>query len=178
MLVCCFSFRSHKTWGEKVSGKNWPGQPDQHRHVQETSLPGGNRSLLMCLVCTELQYRRDFFIRIGLLLLRVCVTGVCVPGVQGDDAGDGGGRVRWVEAAGGRGGGRHEGERLQTGVQQQTTLRLSRCVDQTSAFKAKFALICDIKTLFNHRNTAGFFLPALNDVMSGKKIWGLIHTEG
>lgn len=42
MLVCWFSFRSHKTWGEKVSGKNWPGQPGQHRHVQETSLPGGN----------------------------------------------------------------------------------------------------------------------------------------
>lgn len=83
-------------------------------------------------------------------------------GVQGDDAGDGGGRVCWVEAAGG--GGRHEGARLQTGVQQQTAAavalkhfdflqftlhaRLSCCVDQTSAFKAKFAFIRDIKTLF------------------------------
>lgn len=85
-----------------------------------------------------------------------------MPGVQGDDAGDGSRRVCWDEAAGG--GGWHEGERLQTGVQQQTAAavalkhfdflqfimhtRLSRCVDQTSAFKAKFALICDIKTLF------------------------------
>lgn len=81
-----------------------------------------------------------------------------MPGVQGDDAGDGGGRVCWVEAAGGGGGGgRHEGGRLQTGVQQQTAAAVAlkhfgflqfTCVDQTSAFKAKFALICDIKTLF------------------------------
>lgn len=101
-----------------------------------------------------------------------------MPGVQGDDAGDGGGRVCWVEAAGG--GGRREGERLQTGVRQQTAaavaLKHPNPNPNPSTFKARFALICDIKTLFYHRNTVGF-LPDLNCVMLGKKIWVSVHTE-
>lgn len=39
-----FSFtRSHQTWSQKVSSKDWTGQPGQHRHVQEARLPGGER---------------------------------------------------------------------------------------------------------------------------------------
>lgn len=35
------SVRNQQTWSQKVSGENWPEQRGQHRHVQETALPGG-----------------------------------------------------------------------------------------------------------------------------------------
>lgn len=44
MISVFASTRSHQTWGQKVPSENWPGQPDQHRHVQETPLPGGNKT--------------------------------------------------------------------------------------------------------------------------------------
>lgn len=44
------SIRSHQTWGQKVPSENRPGQPCQHRHVQETPLPGG-KTVIASDVC-------------------------------------------------------------------------------------------------------------------------------
>lgn len=61
--------------------------------------------------------RCDQHLQVNLTTILVSVPGVGVSGVQRGDPRDDGGRVGSDEAAGRRG--RHEGERLQTDLQQQ-----------------------------------------------------------
>lgn len=87
MFPCFLSTRGHQTWGEKVSSKNWPGQPGQHHHVQETPLPGGKINTFSCISA-----RRENMFSVYLnVCVCVCAPGVSVPGVQGGDSGVGGG---------------------------------------------------------------------------------------
>lgn len=105
LLVMFPSVRNQQTWSEKVSSENWPEQQDQHRHVQETPLPGGTR--LAPSSPERVCHRAEII---------PSATGVGVSGVQRSDAGAAGGPVCSHEAAG-----PHvcEGERLQTGLQRQ-----------------------------------------------------------
>lgn len=115
LLPYFLSTRCHQTWGEKVSSKNWPGQPGQHCHVQEAPLPGGKINILSCVSAQTWNVFRIY------LNVRVCVRarapGVSVPGVQGGDSGVGGGWVTPFEAAAG-GGHQRAGARLQAVLQQ------------------------------------------------------------